>query len=42
MHYASMLMQYSAILNAVKIDNFHGKNDGYILFINFLFLLDFC
>ena len=40
-HYANMLMQYFAILNAVKIDNFHMKNMVVIICINFLFLLDF-
>ena len=40
-HYANMLMQYFAILNAVKIDNFQMKN-MVILCINFHVLLDFC
>ena len=36
-HYANMLLQYSAILNAVKIDNFQMINMVVILLINFLF-----
>ena len=41
-NYANMLMQYFAILNAVKIDNFQMKNMVVILCINFLFLLQVC